>query len=392
MPLSREIRTQPTAVTSGFGRIFYGASDRLYFSQVFLDDLTVLGKCYQRNDPTAEVANDIVDTDGGEVLLQESGKILALVSFGAGILAFCAKGLWYVSGSESGFSATSYSVTKISSYRIVGSRGYCSVGSDILFASFDSLFIIQNNEFNVPKVISLTDETIKTYWQSFVTDNIQLAYDEKIKKVYMLRCGCSEGKVLVYDLRINGFYPWQLAGKLHEGVLYSPVDGMFFLGRDTVANTMSISKLQDSYVFKDYGTAEYESYLITNYETVGNYTRSKGVPMVNVFFRKTETEVDTTSGELVFDRPSACEMSVLWDYNNSSGLTSPKRPVYNPVPRSWAPATDGVSSFNTGQTIINFKDKVRGKGRSVQFRFDAVGDKSLELLGFSVQYSAKGRM
>lgn len=415
MALAKEIRPQPTCAVAGFGRIFYGASDRLYFSQVFLDDLTVLGKCYQKNDPTAEINNDILDTDGGEILLQESGSILALATFQRGVVAFCSKGVWYVSGGESGFSATSYSVDKISSYRIIGPEAYCTVGSDLLFGSADSMFAVQNNEFNVPKVTSLTDETIKKYWQGFITSDTQFTYDEKERKVYMLRCGCQEGRALVYDVRINSFYPWKIGGRIHEGVLYSPVDGLFFLGRDESSDfitadmltlvdpggftikgseesLVSFGKLSDSFVFRDYGTTLYDSYLVTNYESLGNYSRQKGVPLVNVIFRKTESEIDTTGDVYEFDRPSACNMSVLWDFDNSSGLSSPARQIYNPVPRNWIPQDDGVQPFDTGKTIVTFKDKIRGKGRAVQFRFDSVDDNGMDLLGFSVQYSAKGRM
>lgn len=415
MALAKEIRPQPTAATAGFGRVFYGASDRLYFSQVFLDDLTVLGKCFQKSDPTAEVANDIVDTDGGEIQLQDSGEIIALSTFHKGVLAFCSKGVWYISGGEAGFSATAYTVDKVSSYRIIGTKAFCNVGSDVLFGSKDSLFLVQNNEFNVPKVVSLTDETIQEYWQGFVAYDTQMVFNEEEKKVYMLRCSCPEGRALVYDLRINGFYPWKLGGKVHEAVLYSPVDGLFFLGKDesedfitfdelTLTTSdgfvlrgvnesiLTFARLSDSAVYRDYGTTQFESFLVTNYETLGNYSRHKGVPLVNVFFRKTETQVDTTSGSLVFDRPSACEMSVLWDFDNEQGSVSPPRQIYDPVPRGYAPAVDGVSSFDTGKTIITFKDKVRGRGRAVQFKFKAVEDKSLELLGFSVQFTAKGRM
>lgn len=415
MTLVREIRPQPTCATSGFGRVFYGAADRLYFSQVFLDDLTALGKCYQKNDPTAEIANDILDTDGGEILLQESGGILALTAFSRGVVAFCAKGVWYISGGESGFSATTYTVDKISSYRIIGTQAYCTVGSDLMFCSQDSLFVIQNNEFNVPKVVSITDETIKSYWQGFVSSETQLAYDEQDKKVYALRCGCQEGRVLVYDVRIGGFYPWKVGGRIHEGILYSPVDGLFFLGiessssfvtqdnlslvssdllniRGSDESLISFGRLTESSVFRDYGTTQYDSYLVTNYETLGNYTRAKGTPLVNVFFRKTETQVDTTSGELVFDKPSGCLMSLFWDFDNDQGQSSSERQVYDPVPRGWVPAVDGVSSFNTGKTVVQYKDKVRGRGKAVQFKFRAEEDKGMEILGFSVQYTIKGRM
>ena len=415
MPIALEIRSQPTCAVAGFGRVFYGASDRLYFSQVFLDDISVLGKCFQKNDPTAEVANDVLDTDGGEILLQESGAIIALARFQSGILAFCSKGVWYISGSDSGFTATNYSVNKISSYRIVGARAFTSLGSDILFAASDSLFLVSNNEFNVPKVESLTDFTIKSYWQDFVSEDIQMAYDEKKKQVFFLRCGCAKGRALLFDTRVGAFYPWELKGRTHEGVLYIPQRGVIFLGREDTASFVTSDLLSivtsdaftllgpdESFVVlaqnipnpihRDYGTQVYDSFMTTNYETLGNYTRSKGIPLVNVFFRKTETEVTAGLEELVFDKPSACSMSILWDFDTASGQVSSPKSIYNPVPRGYAPAVNGVNSFDTGQTIVTYKDKIRGKGRAVQFRFEAEDEKSMSILGFSVQFSAKGRM
>lgn len=404
MALLKEVRSQPTCSASAFGRIFYGAADRLYFSQVFLDDLESLGRCYQKNDPTAEVASDILDTDGGEILLQESGPIVSMVQFQLGILLFCSRGVWYVSGSDSGFTATSYKVDKVSSDVIVGPRAYSLVGSDVVFGTKDGASFVSSNEFGIPKVTSITDFTIKTFWQGFVTPDLQIAYDQKNLRVIFLKCTCAVGGTLVYDLRVQGFFPWELGGTIvegeeivYEGVLYSERDSKVLYIARQLGLIGDISRIytasqSDSPVHRDFGVANYQSYLTTNYETLGNYTRNKGVPLVSVFFRKTETNVNVTGSAFVFDRPSACNMSVLWDFDTVSGKYSEPKSVYNPVPRGWAPPDVGIQAFDTGQTIINYKDKIRGKGKAVQFRFESVGSNSMELLGFSVQYTAKGRM
>lgn len=403
MPLSQEIRPSPTVATAAFGRVFYGAADRLYFSQVFIDDLNTLGRCYQRNDPTAEISNDILDTDGGEVLLQESGDILALVPFQLGILLFCQKGVWYLSGGDGGFKATSYKLDKVSADRIIGPKAYVVVGSDVMFGSSDSLYNISVNEFGNPTINSLTDTTIKSFWVNFIATNTQMAYDEQAKKVVILRCSCSEGRALVLDLRTGGFYPWKFSQPtdvLIQGVVYSEAQRkLVFFGIDPTfpssqLRLKSIIKDLESAVYRDFGTQNYNAYIETVPQTLGNYSRAKGVPLVKVFFRKTEQNITALDGlSYLYDKPSACDMSLRWDWSTAgnSRKDSGLRSIYNPVPRWYLPSNI-PTQFDTGDSVVIFKDKIRGSGKSIQFKFQAKDGKAMELLGFSVQVSSKGRM
>jgi hypothetical protein len=384
--------------------VFYGADDRVYFSQVFIDDLDSLGRCYQRNDPTAEISNDILDTDGGEILLQECGSILAMCQFQLGILVFCSKGVWYISGGDGGFKATAYKVDKVSSDRIVGTRAYTPVGSDVMMAASDGLYVISSNEFGVPKIDSITDSTIKTYWQTFSQPELQLVYDEQGKRVYMLRCSCDEGSALLLDLQAGAFYPWQLKGSTvsvpmkYEGLAYSKKQQqvVFFARRtnDTSTLRFTVAKEQPSNLFLDLGVESYSSYIVTNPETLGNYTRKKGVPLIDVYMRKTETSITEFDGvQYVYDKPSGCSMSLIWEWGTQGNArrSSPSRSIYNPVPRWYAPEVI-PTAFDTGDSIITYKDKIRGTGKAVQFRFESIGDKDMQILGFSVGFSAKGRM
>jgi len=262
------------------------------------------------------------------------------------------------------------------------------------------MFSISTDDFGNPRVTSLTDSTIRTKWKSFSNENLLLHYNEKDKSIY-----CHKrftGEILVLNLEMGGWYPWQLStassSRVPDSIVYSTVDQRSYYvvrvgnagGDPSTSWYLAVNDQESVSDYRDYGAEEYSSYLVTNYETLGNYTRNKGAPLVNVFFRKTETTVTTGVGEYFFDRPSSCNMSVQWDFRTSAKEAS--RQIYNPVPRGWAPANDGVSSFDTGDTVVQFKDKLRGKGKAVQFRFDAVGSDAVEMLGFSVQYTAKGRM
>ena len=403
MPLSQEIRPQPTVATAAFGRVFYGAADRLYFSQVFIDDLNTLGRCFQRNDPTAEVANDILATDGGEILLQESGEIVALVPFQLGILLFCQKGVWYLSGGDSGFTATQYKLDKVVSDRIIGPSAYVVLGSDVLFGAKDSLYRVSVNEFGNPLVSSLTDESIKDFWVNFITPDSQFVYDEQQKKVLFVRCSCPQGRMLVLDVRTGGFYPWKIslpADKLIQGAVYSEDQrAVIFFAKDPTytGGTLKVSTLvfdMSTPVFKDFSTETYDAYIETVPQVLGNYSRNKGVPLIKVFMRKTEENITEVQGtDFIYDKPSACSLSLRWDWSTSGNprKDSGARSIYNPVPRWYLPSVI-PTPFDTGDSIVLYKDKIRGSGKSIQFKFQAQDGKAMELLGFSVQFSAKGRM
>lgn len=108
--------TRPKAVAGFSSRVFYLHNNSVYFSQLIQRDLAASGKCYQDADPTAETVNDLVDTDGGVVTIPEMGKGVGMFVMRTGIIVFADNGIWVLQGaSGSGFSATSYQISKISS-------------------------------------------------------------------------------------------------------------------------------------------------------------------------------------------------------------------------------------------------------------------------------------
>jgi hypothetical protein len=147
-------------------------------------------------------------------------------------------------------------------------------------------------------------------------------------------------------------------------------------------------------VFKDFSTETYDAYIETVPQVLGNYSRNKGVPLIKVFMRKTEENITEVQGtDFIYDKPSACSLSLRWDWSTSGNprKDSGARSIYNPVPRWYLPSVI-PTPFDTGDSIVLYKDKIRGSGKSIQFKFQAQDGKAMELLGFSVQFSAKGRM
>ena len=49
-------------------------------------------------------------------------------------------------------------------------------------------------------------------------------------------------------------------------------------------------------------------------------------------------------------------------------------------------------AFDTGESVIKKRTNIRGRGDAVQFRFEAQAEKDLQMLGYSVNYSMRGKM
>ena len=49
-------------------------------------------------------------------------------------------------------------------------------------------------------------------------------------------------------------------------------------------------------------------------------------------------------------------------------------------------------TFNTGESLISKKFNIRGNGDSVQLVFRAEEEKDLQLLGYSVNFTIRGKM
>lgn len=413
MPLTVENRQQPVAVASAFGRIFYGAPNRVYFSQVYNDDLASLAKCYQRNDPTDTENPDLLANDGGELFIQGAGSIRAMKEFWKGILIFAERGVWFLSGGETNFSALSYRVEKISDARIISVRSGVSLEGAVFCLSETGIIRIAINESGHIQADNITELTINSWYENFIRpspasseerpgESILGTVDLAKKEILWFHPLTNEG--VIYNIRAQAFYPqlYNLDPSESTSFIFNKELGFTHttliqeFDNDSQAYIYSLRYgCLDCAEFEDYGES-FDSYLVTNFNTVGNFARKKSIPIMSVFFNKTETSVDVDNeGNYVFDNPSACTLQVLWDWNSSDAggrLTTP-RSIYNPMPkrRGFLKQAEGEESFDTGETVIEFKDKIRGKGRAVQFRLEAEEGKDMQLLGYNVTFSAKGR-
>lgn len=391
MTIPVEARSFPKALAVGFGRVFYGAQGRVYFSQVIIDDFESLGRCYQRNDPISSEISDLLDTDGGEILIQDAGNILAMEPFKSGILVFCDNGIWFISGStDVGFTATSYIVNKVSPFVLYAPRTVVAARDAIIFGGKEACYAITQVSAGQVDVAPITEGTIDSTWKEFINTETCATYDELKKQIHFVRYG-NDGGILVFDAKLGAWFPWkvtldttnytyQLVGSVWNDVLRQSV---YCVYDGTEVRFCS----QDSVLYDFEPSGVYESYIVTQPETLGNYTRHKGVPLIQVFFRRTEQNITGyVGGEYTYDKPSACKMSLIFDWDSTK--VTPERSIYKALPPRFIPPTVPYE-LPFGNEMVVHKDKIRGKGRSFKTRFESVGNSRLDLYGYAVNASMK---
>lgn len=400
---TRKNYKNPICCTYAFGRIFSAVDSIVYYSQVIVS-ATDVGRCYQSNDPTSSEIPDLLATDGGVVELEDTRNIKALRSFRSGVLVFAGNGVWYISNPDGGFTATAFSVQKISDRGIESTRSIVEGQNVIYYFSNNGIMALTANEFNNLQVEDISEDRIRSYFlANLAGKRANGVYDEGKKQVvwYVPE---EQGKGLILDTRLGAFYPQQ--GGSPTTVIRSPFtieNAVYYPSYvPTETNvTYNFSNTTDR-TFKDFGS-DTDAYLVGGYETLGKFSNKKKITQAKVFFRKTETQITgADESDYTFDFPSSCLFQARWDFDNTnafnkftgvlpSGGNGKEMQLYKPMKRGFIPP-EYPWTFDTGESQITQKFNIRGNGDSVQFVFRTEPEKDLQLLGYSVDYSMRGKM
>lgn len=389
--------SRPSAVAFASGRVFYVCESSIYFSQV-LDDKAKAGMCYQEADPTSETVSDLIATDGGVIPIPEMGKGLRIVPASGGVLIFANNGVWYVGGGQGGFSALDFSVIKVSSIGITGPSSIVDTKRGIFWFDRTGIRALTvESDSSGPKfnLETPSEQTIHTYVSETIPaaakPYIRGAYDPATNVIHWLYSSTGAGyhydRVLLLDMKLGAFYPWSIKsdGPRLVGLFDFNDLGMRYRvathSNDAWTFTFAYPKNTE---FLDFNTNDYLSFLESGYELLDDAMRKKEQNYVYVYLRKTEE--NWVDGQP--DKPSSCYFQTKWDWadHQISNKWTNKVQVYRhnrlPVYTLDDPA------FNTGYPIVVTKNKVRGHGRAIQFRFESDGPgKDFDLLGWSVAYS-----
>lgn len=393
----------PSACASAFGRFFYAVDSLIYFSQVVISPSDA-GRCYQANDPTSSEIPDLLDTDGGVIELEDTRRIKRIVVFRSGILVFAANGVWYVSNPDGGFKATAFNVEKITDRGLDATKSVVEGDSVIYYFSNNGIMRIASNEFNVLGAEDITENTIRGhYLEKLAGKRCNGIYDEAKQQCVWWQPEVG-GVGLIYDTRLNAFYP-QKSNSEDTRVLapFNIVNAAYWVSAKETPSALdySFARMVDR-TFKDFGASQ-DAYLISGPETLGKFANKKSITQAKVFFRKTETEITGyVEGGYTFDYPSSCLFQARWDFDATDaygkfvGQTGnsgkgKEMQLYKPMQRGFIP-DEFPYTFDTGEALLSKKFNIRGNGDAVQFVFKAEPEKDLQLLGYSVNYTMRGRM
>lgn len=414
----------------------------VFFSQV-LDNIDKVGNCYQTNDPTSEVISDLEDDDGGTIEIPEAGEIVSLQPLGRGIMVFATNGVWFISGVDQGFKASNYAVDRVSSVGCVGGKNVVAVEDTVLYWSTNGIYVVSATNAVEYTATNISEKNIKTFYQDIPILGKLYAegsYNATNKTIYWLysnsiNTSTSSGRfnkdtILAFDARLNSWYWFSLdttTGVIpvsiettkettsisNEYNVIAGVDSVIANTDTVVANVANVSGTRKSYKilslhpvtsnnysvtfadfdntrdsttkFKDWYTfntagVEQPSYFITGYNMGGNGpARAMAGQYLTVFMKRTETSFDSNTNPL---NQSSCKMQSRWDFTDNSypGKWAAEVEVYRQLRPYF---TDPGSTFDDGYPLVISKNKLRGRGKAVQFKFTAQTGKDMKIVGWT---------
>lgn len=397
------ITERPPTVSFFSGRVWFACKSTVYFSQI-LTDKSKAGLCYMEADPTSEHLSDPLDTDGGVVQIPEANKIIRLTPHAGGMLVFALNGVWFITGTSQGFTALDISVNKVSP---IGCRAPFSVveTDTAVFWWSDQGIMGATQDKGVYGPIqgsftstNISEETIQAFYNDIpnsVRAEAKGLFDPKANVAYWLyRDGDSVttryNRVLALDLTLKAFYPWKFSdisgGPKIKGFYLSDKQNTYTIDTDIRPSNIEyvLSKgtefrvgqvrsgnFADWYTHNEVGIS-YDSYVEAGYELFDDAMRKKAITYIFAYLTRTEDSEG--------NGPSSCKMRIKWDW--ASGTQSNK---WTPEVEVYRPGRLLLDTGDTGFGMVVTKNKVRGNGKAIQFRFGcSEAGKNFDLNGWSV--------
>ena len=461
--LSYSLSALPADITSGgatvvedfSGRVFYAGfggvvadgdanspilSSFVCFSQVVKQSGDIV-KCYQHGDPTSRESSDLVDTDGGFIRISGAKKIVGLVGLSSDLFVLADNGVWKITGgSDYGFTATNYAVSKVSSYGCNNTTSIVVVNDQIFYWGKEGIFVVAKNQFGDWQVQNISASTIQSYFNSIESVDREKAigfydpFDKKIRWVFNTdfdRTNTNTVFEIILDLQLNAFSKTRiynldadtpevvgiissaefLSGNTPNQVVASTVDvvvngelvqvnvntrnsGIQSIKYVTMYSTVGGNI---GYTFSQYKNTEFLdwktadgvgvdafAYILTGTTTARDSSVFKQTPYLITHFLRTESGVEDVAGELVPARQSSCKIRSQWDWANTinSNKWSPLFQAYRY--RKPLFIVDANDEYDNGFEVVTTKNKLRGRGRALSIYFSTEERKDCRILGWNL--------
>lgn len=267
LPVEHSNGLRPKAVAFFAGRIFYAGTQsgkwnsRVYFSQILERDEQV-GFCYQNQDPTSEDVPDLLPNDGGVIVIPEIAEIVKMVPYGADLWIFASNGIWRIAGSDGvGFRANDYSISKFAAIPAYGPHSFVETDSGLLWWSRSGIWALIPDEVGQMKAQSITDNTIKDFFDSIPDESKKFAkgaFNKQSKIVQWIYREVAPGtvaeqysydRILNLDTRTIAMYPWK---PINEGMSSRvKMSGIIAISGDAIFTIQELVTVEDETVTAD---------------------------------------------------------------------------------------------------------------------------------------------
>jgi hypothetical protein len=434
--LPTEIETSRFKSVAAFaGRVFYAGlqssknSGSILFSPL-IDNLGDLGLCYQINDPTSEDISDLLDTDGGRIVIPDAVNIKYLYAYGANLYIFADNGVWSINGVDNVFRATEYSIQSISSVGILSAETFVEAeGIPFWWSKFGIHALTFDQVSGLAKEENISVGTIQTFWDDISQDSksrVTALYDRINKEIYWTYPDDGEtnvnkfNKFLILDTVLQAFYPWTVSDEAtntdyimgfsfysgfgSDQLILDVVSGaddvisnsddvistqytdyitgdpaIVLLIRDGATGKVTMGTFSSS-TYLDWGTTNYSSYAEAGYDFKGDLFYQKTSPYVITYMRTTETgwTGDETAGYEPIN-PSSLFVSSFWDFKSTPSSVAQQAYRFKTMP-----VVGDLNTWDYPSSVISTRLKLRGKGRSTRLRFESEQGKDFILLGYGV--------
>ena len=403
----------PTACAYMAGRTWLAGiqdaewSDTIFFSKIALKP-NQFAKCYQEADPTQPDYNQLTGADGGTIVIPNLGQVKRMLPLRDKLLVFSDQGVWEIGGNKREvFSATGFQVRKITEAECSSNRSPVVIGNRAIYTGPRGIHLIAPNQYtSVLEETSLSEDTIQTLWNAIPVarqEVVQTVYDSARKKLYFLYGDTGDNanhyaNALVLDLRIGSYTKYVFNTTATVGLLgaYSITDSDSSDSNKkvkwTAQSTNSLITCDlDQTDYLDFDGAESPlPYVLSGWDNIGSFQRRRRAPIITVFAKRTETGYTATGNGYDPVNESSNLLTAYWDWTDDSvsGKIGTQHETYRHT-RGFVPS--GTTDVD-GYPVVTTRNKLRGRGRVLQLRFDGAATKDSHILGFTVNYKVSRRI
>lgn len=425
--------------------------NRAYYSQLIHESTSGRGKydiqresmAYTANAPTDADDNSIVATDGGYILISDSGTHLCATPYLGSLLLGTDHGIWEIRGGkrDGTFTADDFSVRLLVKAEVLSHRSMVVAGAEVHVATDEGVVrIFPNERTGVLESAPMSRSLIKTEYDEIIRDDRDVlgAYDSDtntVRWVFPRRGRYTESDapcpMLTYHMEHDAWYRYDtgFGGAIGEMiVLPYTVENPTYNRYRYLCVTINLTGIPSTRIcewgieaeFGPTGPNEWvefhdpinrfsdfmdvfqdpnpertapPAFMETNHILLGDGQRWNHLNYVTVFNRNVSTNwVGRDLNEGVYGSydpnvPGSTLLSARWDWSDQEifGKFTHPQETYRHR-RSYFPSGNNDNPANErGEALLVSKQKVRGRGREFRLRYDAFEHHDSHIVGWAFE-------